>query len=178
MLLCISLAPRWLSGKESTLNTGDSRGVGSIYESRESLGGGNGNGFVAWKIPWIEEPSGLQSMGWYSDTTEPLTATKEAGLPSRLHFLFSGLVLPAFCIPSRDLLKGRHFAQSSCCFSVVRSWTAVHQPSLFSTGSWSLFSLICIDSLMPSNHLKIGLGQGGFSYVKEAIPGSSSPETP
>ena len=33
---------------------------------------------LAWKIPWAEEPGGLQSMGsWESDTTE------------RLHFHFS-----------------------------------------------------------------------------------------
>ena len=25
---------------------------------------------LAWKIPWIEEPGGLQSMGSQSDTTE------------------------------------------------------------------------------------------------------------
>ena len=34
-----------------------------------------GNGtplqYFAWKIPWMEEPGGLQSMGhWESDTTE------------------------------------------------------------------------------------------------------------
>ena len=32
---------------------------------------------LAWKIPWTEEPGGLQSMGSLSDTTE------------RLHFHFS-----------------------------------------------------------------------------------------
>ena len=31
---------------------------------------------LAWKIPWMEEPGGLQSMGPESDTTE------------QLHFLF------------------------------------------------------------------------------------------
>ena len=28
---------------------------------------------VAWRIPWTEEPGGLQSMGSQLDTTEPLT---------------------------------------------------------------------------------------------------------
>ena len=32
---------------------------------------------LAWKIPWMEEPGGLQSMGSHMDTTE------------RLHFHFS-----------------------------------------------------------------------------------------
>ena len=33
---------------------------------------------LAWKIPWTEEPGGLQSMGSQSDTTERL----------HFHFLF------------------------------------------------------------------------------------------
>ena len=32
-------------------------------------------------------------------------------------------------------------------------WTAVHQASLFTTNSWSLFKLMSIESVMPSNHL-------------------------
>ena len=28
---------------------------------------------VAWRIPWTEEPGGLQSMGSHLDTPEPLT---------------------------------------------------------------------------------------------------------
>ena len=32
-------------------------------------------------------------------------------------------------------------------------WTAPHQPSLSSTISWSLFKLMSIESVMPSNHL-------------------------
>ena len=27
---------------------------------------------LAWRIPWIEEPGGLQSMGWQRDTSEQL----------------------------------------------------------------------------------------------------------
>ena len=32
-------------------------------------------------------------------------------------------------------------------------WTAVHQASLSITNSWSLFKLVSIESVMPSNHL-------------------------
>ena len=32
-------------------------------------------------------------------------------------------------------------------------WTAVHQASLSITNSWSLFKLMSIESVMPSNHL-------------------------
>ena len=35
----------------------------------------------------------------------------------------------------------------------VTPWTAVHQPSLFITNSWSLSKLMSIESVMPSNHL-------------------------
>ena len=37
-----------------------------IPESRRSLREGNGNPlqYSCWKIPWMEEPGGLQSMGW------------------------------------------------------------------------------------------------------------------
>ena len=39
--------------------------MGSIPELGRSPGGGNGNtlSILAWKIPWTEEPSGLQSIG-------------------------------------------------------------------------------------------------------------------
>ena len=32
-------------------------------------------------------------------------------------------------------------------------WTAAHQASLSITSSWSLLKLMCIESVMPSNHL-------------------------
>ena len=35
----------------------------------------------------------------------------------------------------------------------VTPWTAVHQASLSITNSWSLFKLMSIESVMPSNHL-------------------------
>ena len=55
----------WLSGKESTCSAGDARGAGSIPGLGRSPGEKNGNAFqyLAWEIPWTEEPGGLQSMG-------------------------------------------------------------------------------------------------------------------
>ena len=35
----------------------------------------------------------------------------------------------------------------------VTPWTAAHQASLSITNSWSLLKLMCIESVMPSNHL-------------------------
>ena len=51
--------------KNLPTNTGDIRGAGSIPESGRSPGGGHGNPLqiLAWRIPWTEEPGGLQSMG-------------------------------------------------------------------------------------------------------------------
>ena len=50
-------------GKESACNAGD---LGSIPRSGR-FPGGEGmtthSNILAWKIPWIEEPGGLQSMG-------------------------------------------------------------------------------------------------------------------
>ena len=57
--------PWWLGGKQPTCNTGDTEDEGSVPRSGRSPGEGNGNPFqyLAGKIPWTEEPGGLQSMG-------------------------------------------------------------------------------------------------------------------
>ena len=43
----------------------NARDVGSISGSGRSPGGGHGNPlqYLAWRIPWTEEPGGLQAMG-------------------------------------------------------------------------------------------------------------------
>ena len=58
--------------KASAHNEGD---LGSIPGLGRSPGEGNGNpsSILAWKIPWMEKPGGLQSMGHKeSDMTEQL----------------------------------------------------------------------------------------------------------
>ena len=57
--------PRWLRVKESACNAGATGEVGSIPGSGRSPGGGQGNPLhiLAWRIPWTEEPGGLQSIG-------------------------------------------------------------------------------------------------------------------
>ena len=54
--------PGGSDGKESACNVGD---LGLIPGSRRSPGEGNGNPlqYFAWRIPWTEEPGGLQSTG-------------------------------------------------------------------------------------------------------------------
>ena len=53
--------PWWLSGKESACNAGATEDMGSIPESGRPPGGGHSS-ILAWRIPWTEEPGGLQSM--------------------------------------------------------------------------------------------------------------------
>ena len=54
--------PGGLDGKEATCDAGD---LGSIPGWGRSPGGGNGthSSVLAWRIPWTEEPDGLQFMG-------------------------------------------------------------------------------------------------------------------
>jgi len=51
--------------KNLSASAGDAKDLGSIPWSGRSPGEGNGNhsSILAWKISWVEEPGGLQSMG-------------------------------------------------------------------------------------------------------------------
>ena len=70
--------PGGSDSKEPTCNAGN---VGSIPGSGRSPGEGNGNPLHAWRIPWTEEPGGLQSMGLQElDTTERLTPHTDTDL--------------------------------------------------------------------------------------------------
>jgi len=58
--------PWWLSGKKSAYNEGASEDSGSISGSgrfswREAMA--SHSSILAWRIPWIEEPGGLQIVG-------------------------------------------------------------------------------------------------------------------
>ena len=54
--------------KNLPANAGDVRDMGSIPALERSPGGGHGNPLQHsrkfWKIPWIEEPGGAQSIEW------------------------------------------------------------------------------------------------------------------
>ena len=51
--------------KKSPAYAGDIRNTGSIPVSEDTLeeGMATGSSILAWRITWIEEPGGLQSMG-------------------------------------------------------------------------------------------------------------------
>ena len=48
--------------KDLPARAGDERDAGSIPGLGRSPGGGHGN--PLWRIPWTEEPGGLQPTGW------------------------------------------------------------------------------------------------------------------
>ena len=50
--------------KNPPANSGDTRDASLVPGSGRSPGEGNGNhsSILAWKIPWTEEPGGLESM--------------------------------------------------------------------------------------------------------------------
>ena len=56
--------PQWLRGKESACNAGyreiQVRSLGWEYPLEKSVA--THSSVLAWKIPWTEEPDGLQSM--------------------------------------------------------------------------------------------------------------------
>ena len=57
----MTVHPGGTDGKESACTVGD---LGSIPGSGRSPGGGNGNPLQSWRLPWTEEPGGLQLIGF------------------------------------------------------------------------------------------------------------------
>ena len=57
--------PRWLSSKESACSAGDMGDADLILGSGAPLEESVAThaSILAWRIPWTEEPGGLQSMG-------------------------------------------------------------------------------------------------------------------
>ena len=58
--------------KKLPVNAGDIIDEGLVTGSRRSPGKGDGthSSILAWRVPWTEEPGGLQSIGSQRDTTE------------------------------------------------------------------------------------------------------------
>jgi len=57
--------PKWLSGKDPACQAGDTDSIPGLNLQEDTPAEGNGNPLhiVAGKIPWTEEPGGLQLMG-------------------------------------------------------------------------------------------------------------------
>ena len=57
-------------GKESACNAGDPSSIPGLGRYPGEEGMATHSGILAWRIPWTEEPDGLQTMGSReSDTT-------------------------------------------------------------------------------------------------------------
>ena len=90
---------------------------------------------LAWRIPWTEDPGGLQSMGSKRVRyTERLT--QQQSFMPQLQLLICCFVQ----LPSGVQLS-------------VTPWTVARQASLSFIISLSLLKLVSIESVMPSNHL-------------------------
>ena len=57
------------------------------------------------------------------------------------------------CAHTETCVSVRSFQLLSCVWLFVTPWTVAHQASLSITQSWSLFKLMSIELVMPSNHL-------------------------
>ena len=64
--------PRWCSVKNPPANAGDTRDVGSIPRREDPLEEEMTarSNILAWRIPWTEEPCGLQSVGSQKSRTQ------------------------------------------------------------------------------------------------------------
>ena len=95
---------------------------------------------LAWKIPWMEEPGRLQSMGSIRVVNNWTTSLSHIG---------EGNGNPLQC----SCLENESQGQQSCVWLFVIPWTAACQASLSITNSRSLHILMSIQLVKPSNHL-------------------------
>ena len=97
--------------KASACNAGD---LGSISGSEDPLEKemATHSSILAWRIPWIEEPYGLQSMGSQRVGQDGLTHIQPAFKKSSLNKIISILPLNALCYHT-NLVKSLHTTTSN-----------------------------------------------------------------
>ena len=80
-----------------------------------------------------------------------LSGTNSKGATGRQHSAFSGRL----CNWKSGHFRGcsLEFSQFSRVWLFATPWTEARQASLSITNSWSLLKLVCIELVMPSNHL-------------------------
>ena len=115
--------PGGSDGTESACNVGD---LGSTPGSGRSLGGGNGthSSILAWRIPWTEEPGGLQFLGlhrvghdcinlaWHGSEVRELGQGRDAGCSlDRTGTGLFWLLLCRFFHPLPHLFSGEDFPE-------------------------------------------------------------------
>ena len=123
---------------------------------------------LAWKIPWTEEPSRLQSVGSPS-------RTRLSDFTSLLHCRWILYQLSY----EGSLIYTLHLHMSSIQFSCsvvsdfATPWTTAHQASLCITNFWSLLKLMPIESVIPSNQT-ISSSDVSFSSHLQSFPATGS----
>jgi len=109
---------------------------------------------LAWRIPGMEEPSRLQSIGLQRaghDWATKLTCMHEQLFVSQTYIMNPNKNSGHW---SSDLLPWFSSFQSlSDVWLFATPWIAAHQASLSIINSWSLTKPMSIESVMPSNHL-------------------------
>ena len=164
-----------LVGKESACNTGD---TGSIPELGRSPGRRHEihSSILAWRLPWTEEPGGIQSTGlqtvkhdlghlWGPTTNSYHTQwCKTENFSSKTR---DNARMPTLAISNQhsigSISQRKEIPRINSHISSVQSfsrarlfgtqWIAARQASLSITNSQSSFRLTFIESLMPSSHL-------------------------
>ena len=91
---------------------------------------------LAWRIPWTEEPCGLQSMGSQRVGHDWATNT-------------------SICCPAQHIMSLCCFSFTKLCSFFMTPWTAACQASLFFTIRQKLLKLMSTESVMPSNPLPL-----------------------
>ena len=118
---------------------------------------------LAWRIPWTEEPGGLQSTGLQRVRHDWATSLQVChGFPykEQASNLTTAVTIHSyFGAQENKIYRWFHFFPFSSVqlLSRVRlfatSCITARQASLSITNSWSSPKLMCIESVMPSSHL-------------------------
>ena len=133
------------------------------WENPQEKGMATQSCILAWKIPWTEEPGGLQSMGFqrvrHNWATEHML-TQTHVCKTLKNFYCSWFTMLCYFLVYAKWISYTHIHSF---FSSVQSlirvrlfaipWTAAHQASLSINNSCNLLKLMSIELVMPSNHL-------------------------
>ena len=126
---------------------------------------------LAWKIPWTEEPGGLQT--WlYHLASSSLQITTHRTNPSVISSHYLGLYSPqrTFLYIYALLLLFSHSAQ--LCLILCNPMNCSTPSYLSLTMSLSFLKLMSIESVMPSNHLFLC---HPFLLLPSVFPSSGTP---
>ena len=124
--------PRWVSGKESPANAGNTGDADSIPESGKSPGGGHGNSLQCSCLgnPMDKEPGGLQSMGSQRVRHDWVTEHTHTDLQILLSSLGEGGHYRT-CLGLQSLLRTKSFFK-------ITKYLFLSMPAVLQNKSWSL----------------------------------------